>query len=262
MFSKTLAIVALAGVALTSAQAAFVYGLSTGTDSGIFKIDVTTGNTTLVHNLAHAGTLNNGTTNGLARDAATGDFYYRSTDKKLYRVNGSGETLVGTLSGAASAATFYNGSYYYIAEGSNKVRRVNVASFSDTLFGTPSGLVASSYGDIAAKTNGEFYGASSHGFYQASLTSISSPAVYKSSNTGNLQLGLYNNTSLYGIDTSADKVYSINASTGVKTLTSTLTNGSRLFITDAAAAQAVPEPASMIALGLGAAAMIRRRRKA
>ncbi|RYG46142.1 PEP-CTERM sorting domain-containing protein [bacterium] len=262
MLSKLVTVAALAVVALTSAQAAFVYGLSTGQDSGIFKIDVSTGGTTLMHSISHAGGLNNNTTNSLAYNSATGDFFYTGADKKLYKVNGSGDTLVGTLSKSAASGTFYNGSFYYVEQSTKNVRRVNVNTFSDTLFSTPTGLGSGSYGDIASKNDGTFLASNSAGFYGGSLASGLTTMSARASNPGSLQLGFYNDAALYGISAGSDQIFSINAATGASTYLNTLTNGSRLFITDVASAQAVPEPASLAALALGAGAFLRRRRKA
>lgn len=260
MLLRILSVAALGTLAVASAHAGFVYGLSTGLDSGIFKIDTASGASTRVHTLSHAGAANNRDTNALAFDAATGNFYYRSSEGKLYRRNSSGETLVGTLSKKATSATFSNGAYYYIEEGTKNLRKVNVATFSDSVLGVPNGLKAAGYGDIASTTGGTFYGASDQGFYKSSLTNLGATTTYGTHNPGNLQLGFYG-SALYGIGTDNDKIYSMNLATGQSTYLSGLQNANRMFITDAASAEAVPEPASLAALALGAGALLRRRRK-
>ncbi|RYG31493.1 hypothetical protein EON81_22760, partial [bacterium] len=249
MFLKSVALLSAFAITLGSAQAAFIYGLSTGLDKGIFKINTATGASRLVHEITHGGATNNNDVNAFAYDGTAGNFFYNAGGK-LYKVNASGESLVGTLAKSAASGTFYNGSYYYVENNSKNVRKVNVGTFSDTLFSTPTGLVNAGYGDIASSATGAFYGATGTGFYEGSLANASSGVSYKATNPGSLQLGFYGST-LYGINTSTDRIYALNTATGAATLTATLTNASRLYITDAASAEAVPEPASLAALGLG-----------
>ncbi|RYG46141.1 PEP-CTERM sorting domain-containing protein [bacterium] len=260
MVSKFLSVLSLGALALTSAQAAFIYGISTGSSSGIFKIDTATGASTKLYSVANIGALNNNVTNSLAYDAATGDFYFNGADKKLYKRNASGEFLVGTLSKSAASGTFYNGSFYYVENSTKNIHKVDVNTFSDSVFSSPSALTGASYGDVASDDAGNIYGAASNGVWKSSLTAPSQASFLTTSATS-LQLGFYG-SSLFGINASNDRIYSVNLTNGAITNTATLVDAAGLFITDAASAQAVPEPASMIALGLGAAAMIRRRRKA
>jgi hypothetical protein len=245
-----------------TASADFIYGLNRSNEGGgIYRIDVSTGAASLV-----GSTVNIGQQNGLAFDAASLRLYYgSSTDNRtLVRFDANTNTtttLTGTLAKASASGAFYGGAYYYVSQNTRELRRVTfagnaIASETVVVSGTGGGW---GFGDIAINRNGIVYGSTTNNtYFSADLNNASGGFTIISNSHGDrLQLGYYGNA-LYGVGSDDDKIFSVNALTGARTHISTLQN-TNLYITDAA--DAVPEPTTMIGLALGAAALIRRRRK-
>ena len=136
----------------------------TSTNANIYEINVTTGTTKLLATLpgVHVSTSN---PNGNAWDPVNNRLYFtNNTNKALYFWDFSSATAntAGTTAGVANGASFYNGAYYYIANGQDDLRRVtfdgagNIAS--DTLLKANfDGGVGDIYyfGDIAIIDDGD-----------------------------------------------------------------------------------------------------------
>lgn len=258
-----LIIVALAVAVAGSANAGWVYGINDAANGGgIYRINMLTGQSSLV--TATSG----GQPNGLASDLAGGNLYWGagSGNRTLRRYSIAGNTttvLTGSLAKNTASGAWYNGSYYYVAEGTRELRRVNITGNAITgesvlLNPSESGW---GFGDIDITADGKVYGSTTNNvFWQADLGNLAAGYTILSTTHGDrLQLGFFGST-LYGVGSDDDRLFSVALANGARTLTSTLTDRS-LRITDAAAAP-VPEPGTIAALGLGAMALLRRRKKA
>jgi len=244
----------------TLAMGSMIYGLNkTG---GIYSIDVGTGASSLYRATPAVASK---TPNGLAYDVFNDAFYYNTQeDRKLYRVDSSGESLVATLpTGMYYDSAFWGGGYWSVREGSRVLMRVDVTGGVPVVSNyTLSGVPNLTFGDIAINADGELYGSAAQGMFKVNLLSLNpglgtGSASLLSTSTPRLQLGFAGNV-LYGVQTDTDRVFHVNTGTGGVTQTSTLMDRS-LTVQDAAGV--VPEPAGVLPLlALGAAVGLRRRR--
>jgi uncharacterized repeat protein (TIGR01451 family) len=130
----------------------------------VYEINVTTGTTKEIGTLTGVVT-SGGSPNGNAWDPVNNRLYLSETDsKKLYFWDFSSATvnLAGTTTGTVAGAGFFNGAYYYIANGADDLRMVtfdgagNIAS--DTLLKADfDGGVGANYyfGDVSIVDDGD-----------------------------------------------------------------------------------------------------------
>lgn len=227
-------------------------------DSAIYRIDAKTGVSTVAASLTGHGT---GDANALAYDAATGTAYFQR-NSALWSVNLTSGAFAqtGYTVGDIADATFSNGQYVY-GTGS-ALMAVDFTKKSPVTLGTYN--KGWSFGDIATTADGTLYGSAERSTFR-----IDKNGAYTALNSAghNLQLGFVG-TSLYGIANGNDTyakgaIYTVDLGTGVQTDTGVVArlNGSALAIRDAATYQAVPEPAPIAALAIGAVGLLRRRRR-
>ena len=273
--------VLVASATFASAQANFIYGLSqasAGAKVELVHVNVQSGTQT---NFADLGNIA-GSGNGLASVLGTARFYF-SAGNKLYGYDHAApvgqklKAFTGNLAVSPDDAAWYQGSYYYIS-GAN-LRKVTpdfaTGTFSETIAKTFAGSF-STFGDITFNTtstnpgDGTLYISSNGGSYSGiskyQLGSSNNAPTMIAAGVQQMQLGFSQDNNLYGVfsggtTATVEQVFQINIANGNRTLLSTFSNGASVYIRDAATAPTppVPEPASMAVLGLGLAALRRRR---
>lgn len=243
-------------LAATSAHASSIYGLAM--EGGIFSIDTATGNASKVYDTISIPSV--GSVNGLAYDG-NGTFYYNYSNT-LYKNGGTESSFLKGISSNENA-TYYNGQYVYVS-GANTLKSLDLGTLKTTTT-TVNGLLGSGFGDIASDATGKVWSQANSPMQTFNLLDPSAGAttLNATGSSSNLQIGFDGSGSLFGISYTSGKIYSIDTLTGARTWTGGVANynGSQLHINDAASSAPVPEPASMAALALGLAGVLRRRKK-
>ena len=204
-----------------------------GGTKGLYEVDVVNGTSTLL--IAMTGTaadVNNGTgyTNGLAYDPFNQKLYFTAPPRvnvspsPFWSYDIATETLeyLGELNGSVVGASFYDGAYYYIAEGINSLMKVEVNSGNAVTsvcsgFGTASDFT---FGDFAISSTGMLYGSTRVApqmFFSLDMMGGCSYNKFDGSNALDLQLAYGSDGKLYGINNANGYSYVIDEETGVAT---------------------------------------------
>jgi hypothetical protein len=201
---------------------------------GLYEIDVVGGTTTLLK--AFTGgldSLGNGTgySNALAYDP-DGEVLYFTAPSAVnvvpspfwyYGLNTGmlGRPCVDSLEGSVVGASWYNGEYYYIAEGTNELMALDPASCDEPRvaasdFGLPGDFT---FGDFAISSEGMLYGSTRIApkfFFSLNLNN-GDYCVFEGSNALDLQLAYGSNGKLYGVNHASGNFYEVDVTTGMAT---------------------------------------------
>ena len=204
----------------------YVYGISD--DNKIHQVDLISYIDTVVFDTGRAGL-----TNGVAWDSTAGKLYYRSSvNGSLYfwnkTTNSQGVMGGEALPGNNANASFYNGDYWYVEDGTDTLVRASFyiapptyALVANTyIFPDFDGTALSSFsfGDITIDKNGVLYGSSNYGLFSVNISGAT-PTQFQllSSNFGVRQLVLDpTGTFLYGHDHATGNWYR-STFTGIET---------------------------------------------
>jgi DNA-binding beta-propeller fold protein YncE len=251
------------------ASGAFAQGRLIAVDSSraLYEINMATGAKTQIGTVS----ANAGTTAGLAYDRGNDKVYLTSTgNDSLYTLDMA--TAAATLVGAyGDPAIVMHGlewdsstsTLYAMSSHNAGLYRLNTTTCAATLIGT-TGL--SSFCNIG-------YNSATNVMYMTNSGTDSSYTINRTTGAVTLLAGLggptnpnglaynHDNGLMYMVDNSTDNLYTLNMATGVATVVGSTGTGNLLGLVYINP-QVVPEPATMAALGIGALALIRRRKKA
>ena len=198
---------------------------------GLYQLDVVQGTNQLLKTITGGfDDVNNGTRyiNALAFDPLYYKLYFTApprvnvTPSPLwsYDINSGALEKICDLPGSVVGASFYNGAYYYIAEGLNSLMKVEVNSlpYVPTVvcsgFGNASNFT---FGDFAISRRGILYGSTRVSPQMFFSLDIASCEYYEfiGSNALDLQLAYGSDGKLYGINHGSGNSYEINIGTGM-----------------------------------------------
>jgi hypothetical protein len=203
----------------------------TGGTKGLYEIDVVQDDSNILKPITGGvGDVDNGTgyTNGLAYDPFDHKLYFTAPPRVnvspsplwSYDISTGQLTKLMDLPDSVVGGSFYNGAYYYIAEGVNSLMKVEVNSLPcvPTVvcsgFGTASDFT---FGDFAISRRGILYGStrvSPQMFFSLDLASCEY-YEFTGSNALDLQLAYGSDGKLYGINHGSGNSYEINVGTGM-----------------------------------------------
>lgn len=234
-----------------------------------------------------------GTFNGLAADTDTERIFFRSAP---LGGNGSGNLFVwdGTdqriitgsgLPGSATNAAFFGGAYWYIANTTDDLIKVDLdfttptaPTYTVTSFDNFDGitnLTSLEFGDIVVNSNGILYGSANNRFFTVDISSGSPTSFTTISTTQGIGMQMVFNeaeTILYGARnveaTNSVNVFTVNPATGTETFVGSLaghrfTDLAGIIPTGNGGGGEAPEPGTLALAvgGLGLMAGLMRRRK-
>jgi len=202
----------------------------TGGTKGLYEIDVITGSSIiLVPITGGSADVDNGTgyTNGLAYDPFNQKLYFTapinanasSSPLWSYDINTGELTKLTDLTGSVVGASFYDGAYYYIAEKTNQLMKIEVNSLGYPSTAVCSGFGTASdftFGDFAISRRGILYGSTRvfpQMFFSLDLASCEYHE-FDDSNALDLQLAYGSDGKLYGINHASGNSYEIDVETG------------------------------------------------
>ncbi len=255
----------LLSVALLAVTGAFAQGRLIGVDSSraLFEIDMATGAKTQIGTVSS----NAGTTGGLAYDRVSDTLYLSSTSNdSVYRLNlaTGNATLIGTygpdvvmhgIEWDSSTNTLYAAS-----STPNSFYTVNTSTGAATLVGSIgltsfNNLGYDSTNDVMYMTNG-----GTDNLYRIDRSTGATTLVgglLASSNPNGMTYNADNGV-MYMVDNTTDTLYSLNLQTGAANAIGSTGTGNLLGLVYV---NPIPEPATMLAMAAGLAALVGRRRK-
>lgn len=215
-----------------------IYATRTGTYKGLYEIDVVNETVTLLKGFTGgADDVNNrtGYSNALAYDPAANKLYFTAppsvvTDTSpLWSYDIDTDTLekLCILEGSVVGAEFYQGAYYYIAERTNNLMKIDNLSpgcvaekvyFDNSLdsFGNPGDFT---FGDFAITDTGMLYGSTRVNpqmFFSLNINT-GDYQVISTSDALDLQLAFGSNGILYGTRHGTGAFYEVDEDTGETT---------------------------------------------
>jgi hypothetical protein len=278
-FGVGLAIAALASISGTASAQLYAASGSNGVQGHLYIINQANGSM-----VSDIGALRDatGAPYGMTGMAFLGGVLYGATANSsptnpgfLVTINTTNAmvTPVGTFSGAMSDLTTRSGVLLgWHSAGDHSMYSINTATGAATIVGGGSGNPGFGGGGLAANAAGTIYsspnatsansGFTLGSFYTVNPTTgaLTSVGVHTGL-SGVLNSMQFVGSTLYAINgnqgaPSATNLVTVNTATGAVT-----TLGASINDLDSLAYNPVPEPASMVALGIGALALVRRRRK-
>jgi len=263
-----------------------IYGVAT--DNNIYSLDPSTGQVTGTTSTASLS-LTGSTANAFALDRDKSQIFFVSSDKNLYFWDRPSDTLgqVATaaelgLSGATPIprnATFFDGKFWFIESGDNKLRSAAITYTS----GLPSGITLQSPVDISGVTgtldpndiaydplNTTIYGSNLNlDFFSINVANLAAPVPYTSLYTGPIGVQLafdQDYSTLYGLAFATGQWYTVGRSGGgsFSEISGAVTSAEFRMADLAGGLTPVPEPgsATLAACGIcGAVGLFLRGRR-
>ena len=198
---------------------------------GLYEIDVVNSTVELLREIttADVGTASR-YTNALAFDPASRALYFTApravnvSPSPLWSYDIGTEELVGVcdLEGSVVAASFYDGAFYYIAELTNDLMKIEVnggcspEAVLENFGGEPTDFT---FGDFAISSTGMLYGStrvSPQMFFSLDLETWDYH-VFQNADALDLQLAYGSNGKLYGVNHANGRFYEIDVETGMQT---------------------------------------------
>ena len=212
-----------------------IYGTKITGVKGLYEIDVVTEDVTLLKEITGgSGDVNNesGYTNALAYDPEGHKLYFTAPAKvnvspsPLWSYDIATDTLAHLcdLEGSVVSASFYQGEYYYIAEGMNQLMKIdlNAGCNPESVFSGFGIASEFTFGDFAISNSGMLYGSTrvaTQMFFSLNLNSIDGEYnKYVGADALDLQLAYGSNGLLYGNNHGSADLFTIDVATGDKQL--------------------------------------------
>lgn len=220
-----------------------VYGSNLGTSDAIYAVDLKSpGSVDLVYDPGQIVTSDNNYPNANAYDPDNQRIYFGTNDGRLFyhELGSSTHVQVATGFGTMACASWYNGKYYYVQNGTNQLYEVTITS--NVAARIPIGTVPNTqgYGDIAFDPShpGWFIGCTASGYWYAYNTNDNSTKFALSASgdgaTTSKQLAFASNGQLYGVDATTGQFYKVVVNYSDKTVALTTDWNSGQPLTDLA----------------------------